>query len=333
MQQAGICYRWYSFTVFAGETVIHHAVFAEGQPDHTAFSSKLVLADGIETEFQFVIVFINGLSVKFIIFHENLVDDKIGVFGMLVLAAAVFPAGFVRIRDSYILDGNDRFRLLALCGCKESGEETFMRSYIQFFPVAEDYKHPVCVNKSHEPGVNTWHAARMTDNEPKFLILCEKPAEAVAVSVLVYKGFSVVERDWCVHYLLFLMGQYGALAKSPVPLEHIEDIGINVVVAVQTVKSGHIANFPGIHVGNKPAFLIHCCACVILKRNAITADMAALRAAHPCRLENVLLQKDLKRNTGESFHQQRQKVVAGVGIYEFLSRSTVGLCLGLTEEA
>ncbi len=40
-------------------------------------------------------------------------------------------------------DGSDRFRLFALCGCWESGEETVMDSYLRFFP-KQFLNYPAC---------------------------------------------------------------------------------------------------------------------------------------------------------------------------------------------
>ena len=60
--------------------------------------------------------------------------------------------------------------------------------------------------------------------------------------------------------------------------------------------------------------------------------MAATGGAHPGGFKNVLLQEVFIGKAGEPFHQQRQQVVAGVGVMQAFPRGEVWSCLCLAEE-
>ena len=149
----------------------------------------------------------------------------------------------------------------------------------------------------------------MTDNQTVLLFVSDSPSESVAQSiVLIVNGvLAVVELPGGVHELLLIQGEHLALAQSPVPAEHIKDVGIDVVVAVQTVEGDHVAVLGGVNVGHAFSIIIHRRLSVIFKRNAVPADMAAVGGAHPGRLKDILLQKVFIGNAGEPLHKQSQQ--------------------------
>ena len=77
--------------LFAGKIIKHQATVAEVQFQHAAFAAEFVFPNGIEPESHIIAVLIDGLGVELAILHKDLIDDEIGVFGMLVLSAEAFP--------------------------------------------------------------------------------------------------------------------------------------------------------------------------------------------------------------------------------------------------
>ena len=174
----------------------------------------------------------------------------------------------------------------------------------------------------------------MTDNQTVLLVVFDSPSESVAQSIalIVNSVLAVVELPGGVHELLLIQGEHLALAQRPVPAEHIEDGGIHVVVAVQSVKGNHISFLCGINIGNPFIVFEYRRTGIVLERNAVPADVAAAGGGHAGGFKNVLLQKVFVGNAGEPFHQQRQQVVAGVGVMQAFPRGEVWLCLCLAEE-
>ena len=249
---------------------------------------------------------------------------------MLVFSAVALPIRLVGILERDILDGNYGLGFLAHGYRLRGFFKAEARSGVQPLTAVERHEHPIRVDETEEPCIHAGHAAGVGDYESELLVVRYRPAEAVAVlAVLVLILLAAVQYGGRVHHLLLLERDDLALAQDTVPFEHIEDVGVNVVVAVQAVERGHVAVILGIHVGDEFIVLDDRRAGVVIEGHAVAADMAAAGVVHARGLENVLLKELLKRRSGDLLDDLRQKIVAGVGILERLARRAVGLRLSL----
>ena len=96
--------------LLAGRIAHHQAAVAEFYLEHAALAAEFVFPDGIEAEAQRIAVLVDGVGMKLAVLQEDLVDDEIGVLGMLVLSAEAFPLRPVGVLERDILDGSYRLR-------------------------------------------------------------------------------------------------------------------------------------------------------------------------------------------------------------------------------
>ena len=164
--------------------------------------------------------------------------------------------------------------------------------------------------------------------------MSDSPSESVAQSIvlIVNSIFAVVESTGGVHDLLLLGSKHLALAQRPVPSEHVKNVGVHIVVTVQTIKGNHFSVLGGVNIGNPFIVFEYRRTGVVLERNAVPADMTTAGGGHPGRLKDVLLQKFLERNAGEPLHKQSQQVIAGIGVTQSFPRCEVWFRFGFKEK-
>ena len=68
----------------------------------------------------------------------------------------------------------------------------------------------------------------------------DAPAEAIAFAVLIGVILAAVQFHRRIHDHLLLAGEHLFLTKGPVPGEHVEYGGVQVIAAVQAVRSDHV---------------------------------------------------------------------------------------------
>ena len=91
-----------------------------------------------------------------------------------------------------------------------------------------------------KPCFEAGHTAAVADNKAMLFVVHNAPAEAVPVSVIVSIFLAAVQLYRREHHRLFLTGEHLFFPQRPVPGEHIEYGGVQIIAAVQAVRADDI---------------------------------------------------------------------------------------------